>query len=70
MNRATAAGKPEKKTVQPPSTAAHASKPLTALVASVESFSQKTWSVATVDIPRSYAAGETQLVTGARKVAP
>jgi hypothetical protein len=46
MSSATAAGRPEKKTVQPPRTPAQASRPLTIEVPSEESASQRMWMMA------------------------
>jgi|SRR5580692_1889732 hypothetical protein len=51
MNTATAAGSPEQKTVQPPSTVAHASMPLTTDVPNEGLASQRTRIVAEIDIP-------------------
>jgi hypothetical protein len=50
MISATAAGSPEKKTVQPPRTPAQASRPLTIEVPSEGSVSQRMWMTAWVGI--------------------
>ena len=56
MNTATAAGSPEQKTVQPPSTAAQASRPLTTAVPSEGLVSQRMRMVADISMPSTIRA--------------